>query len=217
MKRAYIALPLIAAALCGCGNIPALKQDKPETTAQTAKKSISDCFEVEDIAQYTEYERTTIIMKVRGLETVPVEYTVIAKDSAGNVIGKATDDIYVIKDESNYFKFKFDTNLPEDCSLSETAKQGIRFSDDTRTAVEMIASNQSENHLFITVRQVIDKIPAFARFKILFYKGDTIVSEDSGYIDANAKALGGNGSEDVIDVLVYDIDYDTFEFLYEPG
>jgi len=217
MKRAYIALPLIAAALCGCGSIPAIVSDKPESTAQTAKKNISECFEVEDIAQYTEYERTTIIMKVRGIETVPVEYTIIAKDGAGNVIGKETDDIYIVKGESNYFKFKFDTELPNDCDLYESMQEGIRFSDDTRTAVEMIASNKSENHLFITVRQLIDKIPPFARYKILFFKGDTIVSEDSGYFDAHAKALGREGAEDVIDVFVYEIDYDTFEFLYEPG
>ena len=85
-----------------------------------------------------------------------------------------------------------------------------------RNAVEMVQYNQTGDDLFITFKQNVDELDYFAKFKLLFYKGDKIVDTEDGYFNIYAENLNGNGATDVAKIWAYGIDYDRIEYIFEP-
>lgn len=86
-----------------------------------------------------------------------------------------------------------------------------------RHSVQMVTSNKVDDNLYITFKQLTDKLGSFAKFKILYYKNGKIVdSENNGYFNIYAKNMNGKDQTDVATVWVYEIDYDKFECYFEP-
>ena len=159
---------------------------------------------------------TTIIYKIQAKQDVSIESSVLAFDSDGNVIGKSTDDIILTNGKSNYFKYYFDTDITNAKLQPNMEVKNDSFLSGKRNAVEMVKYNLSEDNLFVTFKQVTDKIGTFAKFKLLFYKGDKIVGAEDGYFSTYAKNLKEKDSTDVASIWVFGIDFDNVEYIFEP-
>ena len=194
-----------------------ISTEEEEKDTETEKKSITDCFEVVDRAQYQNSIGDTILIeKVLAKEDVTVDYTMVVKDADGNVIDKSEDTVNLVKDEYNYFRFSFDNEISDDTQIETKVKQGSDWSVGQKDAVEMVEYNQVDYHLYITFRQTAEQIGSFSRFKLLFYKGDQIVHDEDGSFTVYAENLDGIGSEDVASLSIFDVDYDKIEYIFEP-
>lgn len=85
-----------------------------------------------------------------------------------------------------------------------------------RNAVEMVQYDISGDSLYVTLQQTGDSLGAFAQFKLLLYKGDTIVDTEENFFKISAQNLNGKGSTDVAEIWVYGVDFDRVEYVYEP-
>ncbi len=174
-------------------------------------------FDILERASYKNSIGTTIIVhKVKGKKDVSVSATMLAYDAGGNVIGKSTDDIVLTKGENNYFLYRFDGDVSNAKFEVTASTKSDSIMTGTRSAVVMDSYNKSGDDLYLTLKQVGDSIGSFARFKLLFYKGGTIVHTEDGYFSIYAEGLTGKGTTDVAKVWVYGVDYDKVEFIYEP-
>lgn len=159
---------------------------------------------------------TIIIHKVLAKQDVAIDASMIAYSSDGSVIGKSSSDVELTDGEYNYFRYSFDADV-SDATFEVTANaKNPSFSVGERNAVEMTDYNVSGNDLYITFKQTGDSMGTFAKYKILLYKGDTIVGDEDGYFSVYAKNLNGKDSTDVASILVYGKDFDRIEYYYEP-
>lgn len=157
-----------------------------------------------------------LIDKMLAKKDVTVSGTLIAYDSDGKVIGKSTDRITLTAGQNNYFKYHFDGDVS-----NATIKATVQAEDDpyrvgARNAVEMVEYNQKDDHLYITFIQTKDGLSQFAGFKILFYKNDVIVDTFDGFLSTYTENLNGKDSTDVAKISTRGIDYDRFEYIFEP-
>ena len=83
-------------------------------------------------------------------------------------------------------------------------------------AMEMVQYDISGDSLYVTMQQIGDSLGAFSQFKLLLYKGDTIVDTEENYFNISAQSLNGKGSTDVAEIWVYGVDFDRVEYVYEP-
>lgn len=161
---------------------------------------------------------TIIIHKVKAKEDISVSSTCLAYASDGSVIGKSSDDIVLTEGEYNYFKYTFD----RDCDVSNATfdfnaqPKKDSFMIGERKCVEMTTYNHSGDDLYLTLKQTGDSIGSFAKFKIIMYKGSTIVGTEDGYFSVYAENLNGKGSTDVAKVWVFGKDFDKIDYIYEP-
>lgn len=196
------------------------ESDAPSTSTDVTDEGTYDnnnCFDIVekssfiDIAGYTH-----VIHKVKGKKDSSVSATMLAYDSAGNVIGKGQDEIVITKGENNFFEYLFESDVSKATFEVNANIQSDSFLTGERSAVEMESYNQSGDNLYITVKQVGDELSSFEKYKILFYKGGKIVDTEKGYFTVSAEGLNGKGSKDTIEVWVYNKDFDKIEFIYEP-
>lgn len=157
-----------------------------------------------------------VVHKVLAKKDVLVSGTLLAYDPDGNVIGKGTDDITLTEGQYNFFCYYFDSDITNAKFQANANAKQDSFMTGERNAVEMVQYNQSGNDLYITFRQLTDEIGSFAKFKLLFYKDDSIVSTEDGYFSIYAENLNGKDSTDVAEIWVYGIDYDRVEYVFEP-
>ena len=174
-------------------------------------------FEVVDTAKKKNILGDTIIIdKVSAKKNAKAEATVIAYASDGSVIDKATDDIILTEGKDNYFNFYFDGDVTDSRMEISVSFDSNYHTDGDRNAVELEKSNQSGDHLYLTVKQVSENLGTFAKYKILYYKGDKIVDSDWSYFSTETQKLNGIGSTDVIEIWTEETDYDRIEYIYEP-
>lgn len=191
---------------------------KTETTT-AASQNTYDNNEYYDIVETASYINsigdTIIVHKVLGKQNVSVDATMIAFASDGSVVGKSTDDITLTEGQYNYFAYYFDGDVTgAELQPQAKAKSSNRRSDDN--AVEMVQYNQSGNELYITFKQVSENLGSFAKFKLLFYSGDTIVKEDYGYFSTYTENLCGIDSTDIASIWCYGLEFDRIEYIFEP-
>ncbi len=198
------------------------KETQPVTTATEAslEEESYDSNPYYDVVEEATLENilghTEIIHKVFAKEDASFTATAIAYDSNNNVVGKATDTITLTKGEYNYFHYTFSSNV-EDSTLDVTASLTDNYLEGPRHFVEMVASNISGDHLFITFKQLTDSIGSFAKYKILYYKDDKIIEAKENYFSGLSVNLQGIGSTDVADIwLLGNTDFDRFECYFEP-
>lgn len=100
--------------------------------------------------------------------------------------------------------------MNHDSSVSSANIQAKKdsFMTGERNAVEMVQYNMSGDDLYVTFEQTGDELGSFAKFKLLFYKGDQIVDTEDGYFNIYAENLNGKGSTDVASIWVYGTDFD---------
>ena len=129
---------------------------------------------------------------------------------------KSTDRITLTAGQNNYFKYHFDGDVS-----NATIKATVQAEDDpyrvgARNAVEMVEYNEKDDRLYITFKQTADGLSQFAGFKILFYKNNSIVGTDEGFLSTYTEYLNGKDSTDVAKIFTHGIDYDRFEYIFEP-
>lgn len=173
-----------------------------------------------DIVEEATFENsigyTIVVQKVIAKQNASIEATLLAFDTNGDVIGKSTDKITLTEGKANYFRFSFENDISKATIQSSWKYEEDSFLIGERNAVEMVKYNQAGNDLYITFKQTGDDLGSFARFKLLFYKGNKIVDEDEGSFIVYAKNLSGKGSTDVASIWAYGIEYDRIEYIFEP-
>ena len=161
---------------------------------------------------------TIIIHKVKAKADVSISSTCLAYASDGSVIGKSSDDIVLTNGEYNFFKYYFD----RDCVISNATldwnaqPKKDSFMSGERKCVELTNYNQTGDDLYLTLKQTGDNLGTFAKFKLLYYKGSTIVGSEDGYFSTYAENLNGKGSTDVAKIWVFGEDFDKIEYIFEP-
>ena len=159
---------------------------------------------------------TIVIHKVLAKKDVSVSATLLAYGSDGNVMGKSSDDITLTEGKYNFFRYSFDGDVSSAQIQANAQAKKDSFMTGERNAVEMVQYNMSGDDLYVTFEQTGDELGSFAKFKLLFYKGDRIVDTEDGYFNIYAENLNGKGSTDVASIWVYGTDFDRIEYVYEP-
>ncbi len=191
---------------------PQVSQSEPE-----AQKSADDCFKVIQSGTHSNGSyKSTLIEKVTGKADETIIKKVILKDSTGEKIGESESEINLETGKANFFKFDFDFEIPADAVKEETAQIVERSDRGTNDAVELVSYDRDGDDLRLTLRQTADGISPSSQFKILFYKSGEIVYDEECTISVYADGLNGVGSEEVVSLSVYDLDYDEIEYIYEP-
>ena len=155
---------------------------------------------------------------IHAKQSIAIDASAIANSSDGNVLGKSSDDTVIAKDGYCYIKFSFDGEVKKG-TLNETINVTPVTNEAKYTfnAVGMTKWNRVDSDLYVTFKQITDKIGDFSKFKLLlFNNGDLIYSTD-GYFSVYAENLNGKDSTDVASLWVYSIgDFDKIEYYYEP-
>lgn len=194
--------------------------EAPEEPAEEKAENTYDHNEYYDVVEEASFRNsigyTTVIHKVLAKKNISVSGTVIAYGSDGSVIGKSSDSIVLTEGQYNYFSYSFENDVSSaKFSLSAQPKNDS-FMTGERNAVEMVQYNKSGDDLYITFRQTGDSLEMFAKFKLLLYKGDTLVDTEEGYFNTYAKNLNGKDTTDVASVWVFGKDFDRVEYIFEP-
>lgn len=172
-------------------------------------------FDIVEQAMYTNSIGDTVVIdKVLAKQSADIESTIIINDAEGNVIGKDSETITLTEGAYNFFEYHFDGDVTSDTFNITLRKTNTYLKKGEPNGAELTAYNQSENTLYLTFKQNCDDLGA-AQYKILFYKGDQIVRADSGHFMINAKNLTGKDTTDVVEMLVYGVDYDRIEYIYQ--
>lgn len=192
----------------------------PNEPAEEKAENTYEHNEYYDIVETSSFQNsigtTIVIHKVLAKKDVSVSATLLAYGSDGNVIGKSSDDIVLTAGQNNFFRYSFEGDISS-ASIQENAQaKKDSFMTGERNGVEMVQYNQTDDDLYITFKQNVDELDYFAKFKLLFYKGDKIVDTEDGYFNIYAENLNGNGATDVAKIWAYGIDYDRIEYIFEP-
>ena len=193
---------------------------KPDDSISENSENTYEKNEYYDIVETASYRDsigyTHFIHKVKAKQDISIDATIIAYDSNGGVIGKSSDNIVLTKGQYNYFSYSFKSDISNAEIQAQVQAKEDSFMIGERNAVEMVQYNVSDDNLYITFKQVSDEISSFAKFKLLFYKGDNIVDADDGYFLTYTENLKGKDTTDVASIWVYGVDFDRIEYIYEP-
>ena len=192
----------------------------PDEPAAEKTKNTYEHNEYYDIVETSSFQNsigtTIVIHKVLAKKNVSVSATLLAYASDGSVIGKSSDDITLTEGKYNFFRYSFDGDVSSAKIQANAQAKNDSFMTGERNAVEMVQYNMSGEDLYVTFEQTGDELGSFAKFKLLFYKGDQIVDTEDGYFNIYAENLNGKGSTDVASIWVYGTDFDRIEYVYEP-
>ena len=192
----------------------------PNEPAEEKAENTYEHNEYYDIVETSSFQNsigtTIVIHKVLAKKDVSVSATLLAYGSDGNVIGKSSDDIVLTAGQNNFFRYSFEGDISSANIQANAQAKNDSFMTGERNAVEMVQYNQTGDDLFITFKQNVDELDYFAKFKLLFYKGDKIVDTEDGYFSTYAENLNGNGATDVAKIWAYGTDYDRIEYIFEP-
>ncbi|MBO4390719.1 MAG: hypothetical protein J5825_07675 [Lachnospiraceae bacterium] len=213
-------------------NVANNDNSQKDTPAETETESTSEASETESTENTYEHNQyydvvetgsyvnsigtTYVIHRVLAKKDVSISSTIIAFGPDGAVIGKGSDDVVLTKGEYNYFSYAYESDVSE-ATFQATAKpKSDSFMSGARGAVEMVQYNQSGDNLYVTFKQTDDDLGAFAKFKLLFYKDDQIVGQETGYFNIYAENLTGKDSTDVAEIWVFGKSFDRVEYSFEP-
>lgn len=192
----------------------------PDEPAEEKSENTYEHNEYYDIVETSSFQNsigtTIVIHKVLAKKDVSVSATLLAYGSDGNVIGKSSDDIVLTAGQNNFFRYSFEGDISSASIQANAQAKKDSFMTGERNGVEMVQYNQTDDDLYITFKQNVDELDYFAKFKLLFYKGDKIVDTEDGYFNIYAENLNGNGATDVAKIWAYGIDYDRIEYIFEP-
>lgn len=192
----------------------------PNEPAEEKKENTYEQNEYYDIVETASFQNsigyTIVIHKVLAKKNVSISSTLLAYGSDGSVIGKSSDDITLTEGQYNFFRYSFEGDISSANIQANAQAKKDSFMIGERNAVEMVQYNQSGSDLYITFKQTGDELGAFAKFKLLLYKGNQIVDTEDGYFNIYAKNLNGKDSTDVASIWVYGTDFDRIEYVYEP-
>ena len=192
----------------------------PDKPAENKAENTYEHNEYYDIVETSSFQNsigtTIVIHKVLAKKNVSVSATLLAYASDGSVLGKSSDDIVLTAGQNNFFRYSFDGDVSSAKIQANAQAKNDSFMTGERNAVEMLQYNMSGDDLYVTFEQTGDELGSFAKFKLLFYKGDQIVDTEDGYFSTYAENLNGNGATDVAKIWAYGTDYDRIEYIFEP-
>ena len=192
----------------------------PDKPAENKAENTYEHNEYYDIVETSSFQNsigtTIVIHKVLAKKNVSVSATLLAYASDGSVLGKSSDDIVLTAGQNNFFRYSFDGDVSSAKIQANAQAKNDSFMTGERNAVEMVQYNMSGDDLYVTFEQTGDELGSFAKFKLLFYKGDQIVDTEDGYFSTYAENLNGNGATDVAKIWAYGTDYDRIEYIFEP-
>ena len=192
----------------------------PDEPAEEKAENTYEHNEYYDIVETSSFQNsigtTIVIHKVLAKKNVSVSATLLAYAPDGSVIGKSSDDITLTEGKYNFFRYSFDGDVSSAKIQANAQAKNDSFMTGERNAVEMVQYNMSGDDLYVTFEQTGDELGSFAKFKLLFYKGDQIVDTEDGYFSTYAENLNGNGATDVAKIWAYGTDYDRIEYIFEP-
>ena len=192
----------------------------PDEPAEEKAENTYEHNEYYDIVETSTFQNsigyTIVIHKVLAKKDVSVSATLLAYGADGNVMGKSSDDIVLTAGQNNFFRYSFEGDISSANIQANAQAKKDSFMTGERNAVEMVQYNQSGDDLYITFKQNVDELDYFAKFKLLFYKGDKIVDTEDGFFSTYAENLNGKGSTDVAKIWAYGTDYDRIEYIFEP-
>ena len=192
----------------------------PDKPAENKAENTYEHNEYYDIVETSSFQNsigtTIVIHKVLAKKNVSVSATLLAYASDGSVLGKSSDDIVLTAGQNNFFRYSFDGDVSSAKIQANAQAKNDSFMTGERNAVEMVQYNMSGDDLYVTFEQTGDELGSFAKFKLLFYKGDQIVYTEDGYFSTYAENLNGNGATDVAKIWAYGTDYDRIEYIFEP-
>lgn len=194
------------------------KETAPVTAAPQNTYMNNEYYDVVEVSTYNDFMGDTVMIhKVLAKKDVSITGTIIAyEDDRSTVIDKSTDDIVLTAGRYNFFRYRFDGDV-SNAPIQPSAKvETDDFMLGDRNTVAVVQYNQHDNHLYFTFKQVAEELGPFAKFKLLFYKDDKIIDTTEGFFATSAKNLNGIGTSDVAEISVYNIDYDRFEYIFEP-
>lgn len=201
---------------------PATKDAAPVTNAPAAESTESsyehnDFYDIVEtsIIQDNLGHYTTVVHKVLAKKDGTASADLIAYGADGNVIDKDSEMIILTEGQYNYFQYVFSNDISDASIQTKVKTKTCSFSSEERNGVEMVSYNQNGDDLYITFKQNIDDI-SFARFKLLFYKDDKIIDTEDGVFKIRSDYMNGKGDTDVIEISLYNTDYDRFEYIYQP-
>ena len=174
-------------------------------------------FDVVEAASYRDSIGTThIIHKVLAKSNVTISATLLAYGPDKSVLGKGSDEIILTDGQYNFFHYIFTNDITNASFQVNAAPKNDSFMAGERNAVEMVQYDISGDSLYVTLQQTGDSLGAFSQFKLLLYKGDTIVDTEENYFNISAQTLNGKGSTDLAEIWAYGLDCDRVEYVYEP-
>lgn len=192
----------------------------PDEPAEEKTENTYEHNEYYDIVETSSFQNsigyTIVVNKVLAKKDISISSTLLAYGTDGSVIGKSSDDITLTEGQYNFFRYSFEEDISSANIQPNFQAKKESFMKGERNAVEMVQYNQSGSDLYITFEQTGDELGSFAKFKLLFYKGDQIVDTEDGYFSIYAENLNGNGTTDVAEIWAYGIDYDRIEYIFEP-
>lgn len=192
----------------------------PNEPAEEKAENTYEHNEYYDIVETSSFQNsigtTIVIHKVLAKKNVSVSATLLAYASDGSVLGKSSNDIVLTAGQNNFFRYSFDGDVSSAKIQANAQAKNDSFMTGERNAVEMVQYNMSGDDLYVTFEQTGDELGSFAKFKLLFYKGDQIVDTEDGYFSTYAENLNGNGATDVAKIWAYGTDYDRIEYIFEP-
>ena len=191
--------------------------DEPATEKTENTYEHNEYYDIVETSSFTNSIGYTIVIhKVLAKKNVSVSSTLLAYAPDGSVIGKSSDDITLTEGKYNFFRYSFEGDVSNASIQANANAKNDSFMTGERNAVEMVQYNLSGDDLYVTFEQTGDELGSFAKFKLLFYKGDRIVDTEDGYFNIYAENLNGKGSTDVASIWVYGTDFDRVEYVYEP-
>lgn len=199
-------------------SVKTIEETAPVTAAPQNTYMNNEYYDVVEVSTYNDFMGDTVMIhKVLAKKDVSITGTIIAyEDDRSTVIDKSTDDIVLTAGRYNFFRYRFDGDV-SNAPIQPSAKvETDDFMLGDRNTVAVVQYNQHDNHLYFTFKQVAEELGPFAKFKLLFYKGDKIIDTTEGFFATSAKNLNGIGTSDVAEISVYNIDYDRFEYIFEP-
>lgn len=198
-------------------NSGALEITSVNDTAANFKNN--EFFDVVDTCYLEGKYSNSLIIKIAGNKDALISSSAVMYDASGNVLGKESSTILAVGYRNNYFEYNLSDGFDYKTGrieITATAKPVAEKYENEFTAVVMEKCNISGNNLYVTVKQVADKIDTLGEYKFLFYKNDKIVGTDIELLYSSK--LSGNGSTDVVEIWLYGKnDFDEVEFIYEAS
>ena len=197
----------------------AITEAATETVAENTQNTYenNEYYDIVETSSFQDYFGDTIVIhKVLAKKDVTISATLLAYDTNGNIIGKSSDDIVLTAGQNNFFRYYFEGDISSASIQANAQAKKDSFMTGERNAVEMVQYNHTGDNLYITFKQNVDELDYFARFKLLFYKGDKIVDTEDGSFSIYTENLNGNGATDVAEIWTFGIDYDKIEYIFEP-
>ena len=191
--------------------------DKPSAEKTENTYEHNEYYDIVETSSFQNSIGTTIVIhKVLAKKDVSVSATLLAYGADGNGMGKSSDNIVLTAGQNNFFRYSFEGDISSASIQANAQAKKDSFMTGERNGVEMVQYNQTGDDLYITFKQNVDELDYFAKFKLLFYKGDKIVDTEDGYFSTYAENLNGNGATDVAKIWAYGTDYDRIEYIFEP-